>query len=43
MIFAFNKSESVKFWLTIFIEFRKIVSSLIFEEIALKNVMMRQR
>ena len=43
MIFAFDRSESVKFRLTKFIEFRKIVSSLIFEEIALKNMMMRQR
>ncbi len=43
IIFAFNKSESVKFWLTEFIEFKKIVLSLIFEEIALKNMMMRQR
>ncbi len=43
MIFAFNRSESVKFWLTRFIKFRKIVLSLIFEEIALENMMMRQR
>ncbi len=41
MIFAFDRSESVKFWLTEFIEFKKIVSSLIFEEIALENIMMR--
>ncbi len=43
MIFAFDKSESVKFWLTESIEFRKIVLSLIFEEIFLEDAMMRQR
>ncbi len=43
MIFAFDRSESMKFWLTESIEFRKIVSYLIFEEISLENMMMRQR
>ncbi len=41
MIFAFERSEPVKFWLAEPIEFRKIVSSLIFEEIALGNAVMR--